>query len=148
MRRAAHRSGLRIRASARASRPAGRRRAAVSANRTRLGAVRERVFGNRQLYADGTGFDPGSIMMNDQGNETPYGDGEAPWIVVENGDVSYTRRRPARSRALTRIYEPWIEPYYPISTMPPTTRGNGNNLSDPIKFIDPPLRTEIRTRSI
>jgi hypothetical protein len=52
-------------------------------------------------------------MMNAQGNEAPYGDGEAPWIVVENGDVSYTRRRPACSRAFTEIYEPWVETAVP-----------------------------------
>eukprot|EP00966_Prymnesium_polylepis_P175501 4061557-Prymnesium_polylepis.1 len=87
-------------------------------------------------------------MMDAQGNEAPYGDGEAPWIVVENGDISSTRRRPARSRAFTEIYEPWVSTEYPVSTLPPTTHGNGHNPSDPIEFIDPPPATEIRTRSI
>eukprot|EP00966_Prymnesium_polylepis_P327449 7383327-Prymnesium_polylepis.1 len=86
-------------------------------------------------------------MMNAQENEAPYGDGEAPWIVVENGDISYTRRRPARSRAFTEIYEPWVGTEYPVSTLPPTTHGSGHNPSDSIEFIDPPLVTEICTRS-
>eukprot|EP00966_Prymnesium_polylepis_P142274 3285135-Prymnesium_polylepis.2 len=70
-------------------------------------------------------------MMNNQENEAPYGDGEAPWIVVEGGNVSYTRRRQARSRAFTEIYEPWLSTEYPVSELPPTTYGTGSNPSTP-----------------
>eukprot|EP00966_Prymnesium_polylepis_P259827 6002168-Prymnesium_polylepis.1 len=34
-------------------------------------------FGGRRLYADGTGFDLGSILMHDHGHESPHGDEDA-----------------------------------------------------------------------